>query len=213
MEKFLDSLFSRYPALTALRPDIIKAYSILEKTFCNGGTLFVCGNGGSAADSEHIVGELMKGFLKKRPLKQELCLKIRQSIGEEGKLFEDKLQRGLRAISLTGHVSLSTAFSNDIDGSLVFAQQLLVLSKENDALLTISTSGNSVNVVRCMQLAKVLELETITLTGSTGGKSALLADCSIKVPETETYKVQEYHLPIYHTLCMMLEERFYGESD
>ncbi|MCP4178406.1 MAG: SIS domain-containing protein [bacterium] len=209
--KYLDGFFQRFNELLYLKNDIQNAFSILKTCFELNSTLFVCGNGGSAADSEHIVGELMKGFLLPRKLKdKKLINKLDDKFGNEGKNIAGYLQNGLRTISLTSHPGLSTAYSNDVSSEMVFAQQLYVLSKPNDVLLAITTSGNSKNVLKAVQLASVLGIKIILLTGESGGKCSEIADCSIKVPSSETYKIQEYHLPIYHILCIMLEDYFYG---
>ncbi len=210
MSLFLSDLIKRYPKLSLIKDSVFEAYSMLEHSFINEGTLFVCGNGGSASDADHIVGELMKGFKLKRQIEESLKNEFISRYGESGKIFGEKLQKGLKAVSLAGHPALSTAFANDVDSSLVFAQQLFVLAKKGDVLLGISTSGNSDNIYKCMQLANVLGIKTILLTGDNGGRCFELANCAIKVPESETYLIQEYHLPIYHTLCLMLEERFYA---
>lgn len=211
MNVFLNALFNRYPALAVLETDIGQAFTMIRDCYINDGTLFVCGNGGSAADCEHIVGELMKGFIKRRPVGDDVRNRLIESCGEEGKYMAGRLQCGLRAVSLTGHPALSTAYGNDVDGSMVFAQQIFVLGRPGDCLLGISTSGNSDNVVKCLRMAKSMGIGTIAMTACGGGKCAEIADCRIKVPEKETYLAQEYHLPIYHCLCMMLEDHFYGE--
>lgn len=208
----LSSLFERYPELSPQRENILQAYSIFKDVFDNDNTLFVCGNGGSAADAEHIVGELMKGFLLKRPVEGEIRSRLIDKYNNEGECIVDNLQEGLKVISLTSHLSLSTAFSNDVAPSLVFAQQLYVLGREKDALLAISTSGNSKNIIQSIQLAKVKNIQTVVLTGASGGQCAELADCVIKAPADETYLIQEYHQPIYHALCALLEENYYGEA-
>ncbi|HJO94242.1 MAG TPA: SIS domain-containing protein [Victivallales bacterium] len=209
--KDLNGFFQRFDELLYLKNDIKNAYSILKKCFELNSTLFVCGNGGSAADSEHIVGELMKGFLLPRKIKnKDLIGRLNDKFGKDGESITEYLQDGLRTISLTGHPGLSTAYSNDVCSEMVFAQQLYVLSRPNDVLLAITTSGNSKNVLRAVQLASASGMKIILLTGKSGGKCAEIADCSIKVPSTETYRIQEYHLPIYHILCIMLEDYFYG---
>ena len=209
--KYLDDLFVRYSDLCFLHDDLLNSFKILKDCFTAGNTLFVCGNGGSASDSEHIVGELMKGFILSRRISDEkLKNNLMQKFGNEGEFIVNKLQNGLRAISLLSHPSLISAYSNDVSAEMIFAQQLHVLSRPGDVLMAITTSGNSLNVLRAVQLASAMGIKTILLTGSGGGKCAELADCSIKVPATETYKIQEYHLPIYHTLCLMLEDYFYG---
>lgn len=209
--KYLASLFTRYKKLSFLKADITEAFEIIKKCYKKEGTLFICGNGGSAADSEHIVGELMKGFILPRRITDiNLRKNLVKKFGNEGEFIVDKLQNGLRAISLLSHLSLNSAYSNDVSAEMIFAQPLYVMSKPGDVLIAISTSGNSKNVLKAVQLASVINVKTILLTGNNGGKCAELADCSIKVPENETYKIQEYHLPIYHSLCLMLEEYFYA---
>jgi len=207
----IKTLFKRFPELNGTQEQILTAYTIIKDAFSDGDKLFVCGNGGSASDAEHIVGELMKGFLLRRELPAKAQQKFIDAFGSEGANIANKLQRGLPAIALTGHPSLSTAFNNDVDPSLTFSQQLYAMGSEGDVLLAISTSGNSDNVVKCIQTAKVMGLKTIILTGKNGGKCAELADCSIIAPSDETYIIQELHLPIYHALCAALEDHFYGE--
>jgi D-sedoheptulose 7-phosphate isomerase len=205
-----DVLFDRFPELTVVGDDFQSAFQLLKEMFSRGGTLYVCGNGGSAADAEHIVGELMKGFLLGRPLRNPVRDALGSLFGAAGVEMSENLQEGLPAVSLTGHPSLSTAFANDVAPELIFAQQLYALAKPGDALLAISTSGNSGNVVRALMMAKAMGVASLALTGRSGGKCAELADVAIRVPEDETYKIQELHLPIYHALCAMLEEDFYG---
>lgn len=205
----LDVLIERYPVLEPCKVDILNAYRILERSYHSDGKLLICGNGGSAADSEHIVGELMKGFIKKRPVNDPLSSLLKKD--ERGEYMTDKLQIGLPAIALTCHQALITAFANDVDADLIFAQQVLGYGKKNDVLLSISTSGNSKNVVNAAYLANRLGLKTIGLTGQKGGKLNDYCDVVIRVPETITSKVQELHLPVYHTLCTMLEEHFFEE--
>ena len=168
-------------------------------TYKKGGKILVCGNGGSSADADHIVGELMKGFLKSRKVTDE---RIPQELRE-------KLQGALPAISLSAHTSLMTATINDNDADMVFAQQVYGYAKDNDLLIAISTSGNSKNVVNAVKVAKSLGVKTIALTGETGGELKQFADVTICAPSTETYKIQEYHLPIYHYLCTKVEEEFF----
>ena len=209
--KYLTSLLSRYKELSSLKTDITEVFEIIKGCYKKEGTLFVCGNGGSAADSEHIVGELMKGFLLPRNLKNSnMKNKLEKLYGKEGTLLSKSLQMGLRAVSLMSHPALYSAFSNDVNAEMIFAQQLYVLAKQGDVLFAISTSGNARNVLRAMQVASVIGVKTILLTGMNGGECGKIADKAIKAPEKETYKIQEYHLPIYHTLCLMLEEYFYA---
>lgn len=212
-EKYLAKLLSRFSEITPLRNEIIIAYEMIKKCYLEGNTLYICGNGGSAADSEHLVAELMKGFMLPRKITDtKLLSKFEFLYGEDGKTLAHNLQNGLRAISLMSHPSLNSAYSNDVNPEMVFAQQLYVLAKPGDILLGISTSGNSKNVRRAMQLANVIGVETILLTGMNGGKCELLSKCVIKAPSHETFIIQEYHLPIYHTLALMLEEYFYGSN-
>ena len=169
----------------------------------------IAGNGGRAADSDHIVGELMKGFVKRRPLSEELKQALAAADPIRGKELAEKLQGALPAIALTNHAALSSAFANDVDGVLSYAQQVNGYGRAGDVFLGISTSGNAENVMYAAVTARAKGMRVIALTGKTGGKLGAFADISIIVPEQETYKIQELHLPIYHALCLMLEERFY----
>lgn len=208
--KHIDILVERYPQLTVCKGDIIRAYEILESVYSNGNKLLVCGNGGSASDSEHIVGELMKEFKLKRKIYVSQADALKQIDSEMGTVLAENLQGALPAICLTGHSSLTTAFMNDANADLVFAQQVNGYGKEGDVFLGISTSGNSKNVCYAAITAKSKNLKTIALTGQKESKLSALCDCCIRVPETEIYKIQEMHLPIYHCLCLMLEENFFG---
>lgn len=187
---------------------IVSAFNMIKSVFEQGGKLIVCGNGGSAADSEHIVGELMKKFRKPRPIRKEIYDRL-SDYGDNGRILQNYLEGSLRAVSLTSHIALSTAFANDREPSVAYAQQLYGLADGSDVLLAISTSGNSKNCVFAMTVAKAMGLKTIALTGQ--DKSALsdMADITIRVPENETYKVQELHLPVYHCLCAMIEEELF----
>ena len=205
----LNELVMRYPVLGIVRDDVNKAYSLLEACYENGGKLLIAGNGGSAADADHIVGELMKGFVKHRPLPKELKRALIDTDPIRGRELSEKLQQGLPAIALTNHAALSSAFANDVDGMLSYAQQVNGYGREGDVFLGISTSGNSENVMYAAVTAKAKGMKVIGLTGRDGGKLAKLADVAIVVPEQETYKIQELHLPIYHALCLMLEDHFY----
>lgn len=211
IKKYADELITRYPVLAGSFEDILKAYETLEQSYAAGGKLLIAGNGGSAADSDHIVGELMKGFVKRRPVSAEFAEALKQADPERGEELAKKLQGGLPAIALTNHTALSSAFANDVDGMLSYAQQVNGYGKAGDVFLGISTSGNSENVMYAAVTAKAKGLKVIGLTGKTGGKLAKLADVAIIVPEQETYKIQELHLPIYHVLCLMLEDKFYAE--
>ena len=195
----MKELLARYPQLKTCAKDIENALALMIDAYKNGGKIFVCGNGGSSADADHIVGELMKGFLKDRKVTDE---RIPQELRE-------KLQGALPAISLSAHTSLMTATINDNDADMIFAQQVYGYAKEKDLLIAISTSGNSKNVVSAVKVAKALSVKTIALTGETCGELKNLADVTICAPSTETYKIQEYHLPIYHYLCARVEEEFF----
>lgn len=211
IQKHLDLLVERYPKLYACKEDIEKAYLILEDCYVNDHKLLIAGNGGSAADSEHIAGELMKKFKLLRPVPPDFADKLRTIDKERGENLSKKLERGLIAIPLVAHEALTTAYINDVDGLGVFAQQLYVFGRPGDVFLGISTSGNSKNVMSATVVARALRLKVIGLTGAKGGELATVADVVIKVPETETYMIQELHLPVYHCLCLMLEDRFFGE--
>lgn len=215
LQNYIDLLISRYPVLESTKTDIADAYDILEKCFASGHKLLIAGNGGSCADSEHIVGELMKGFKRKRECTKEFSSKLKEIDFERGEMLSSRLQRGLPCISLNSFSALNTAFINDIPngGEYCFAQQVNVLGNEDDVFLGISTSGNSSNVFNAAIVGKAKGLKIIGLTGKTGGKLNSLADVCIKANATETYKIQELHLPIYHCLCLMLEEHFFGEKE
>ena len=206
----LEELIERYPQLKSIKEKIAKAYEIMEESYAEGGKLLVAGNGGSASDSEHIVGELMKAFVLPRKLPQEYQEKLREADEELGKELADKLQGALPAIAVVDHVALSTAYLNDVDPMLGFAQQVSGYGVAEDVFLGISTSGNSKNVLYACTVARAKGMKVIGLTGGTGGKLKDMADVAIVVPEKETFKIQELHLPIYHALCLMLEERFFG---
>lgn len=210
-ENHLNHLIERYPKLIVCRNDMMAAYELLETAYSNGRKLLVCGNGGSASDSEHIVGELMKEFKLKRKVYSDQAVALTEIDPELGQVLADNLQGALPAISLTGHSSLQTAFMNDAVPELVFAQQVNGYGKPGDVFLGISTSGNSKNVLYAAVNAKAKGLKVIGLTGSKDNKLMKYSDVCIRVPETETYKIQELHLPIYHCLCLMLEDKFFGE--
>lgn len=189
---------------------IADAFETLARTFACGGKLLIAGNGGSASDAEHIVGELMKSFVLPRPLDAALQTRLKEIDPEMGKAVAEGLQTGLPAIALDGHIALSTAYQNDCAPEMVFAQQVTGYGIEGDSFLGISTSGNSLNVLLAAVAAKAKGLKVIGLTGARECKLQKLSDVCICVPETETYKIQELHLPVYHCICMMLEERFFG---
>jgi len=205
-------LFRSHPKLEGISHQIENSFNMIKKSLANGGTLFTCGNGGSFSDSEHIVAELMKNFLIDRGHDLELKEKFLNLYGEEeSRCIVSKLQPGIRSYALTGHGSFASAYSNDVDSEFVFAQQLFVMGRRGDILLGLSTSGNSENIYRALQVADGMGIGTVLYTGMDGGKCAEISKCSVKVPEVETYKVQELHLPIYHSLCAFLEEYFYGK--
>lgn len=211
IEVHLNHLIDRYPKLIVCREEITKAYDLLEEAYSNGRKLLVCGNGGSASDSEHIVGELMKEFKLKRKVYSDHAAVLKEIDSELGQTLAEHLQGALPAISLTGHSSLQTAFMNDAVPELVFAQQVNGYGKPGDVFLGISTSGNSKNVLYAAVNAKAKGLKVVGLTGAKENKLMKYADVSIRVPETETFKIQELHLPVYHCLCLMLEDYFFGE--
>jgi len=210
INKHINTLIDRYPKLIVCRENIQQAYNILKDAYSKGRKLLVCGNGGSAADSEHIVGELMKEFKLKREVYKDQADAMKSIDAELGTILAKHLQGALPAISLTGHSSLTTAFMNDSNPELIFAQQVNGYGKANDIFWGISTSGNSRNVLFAAVAAKAKGLKVIGLTGQNPCKLAQLADVCIQVPETDTYKIQELHLPVYHCLCMMLEDHFFG---
>lgn len=207
----IQRLVARYPVLQASQSSIKDAAELLVERFDAGAQLLVCGNGGSAADSEHIVGELMKGFRRKRPVPRAFRERLEEIASDDGAYLGEHLQGALPAIALTGAVSLSTAFANDVSPQTVFAQQVYGYGRPGDVLLAISTSGTSRNVTLAAICAKALGLSTIALTGPSGGTLGEIADVTIATPGAETLEVQELHLPVYHALCVVLEERFFGE--
>ena len=211
LQHHIDLLIERYPVLRQCENSIIEAYNILEECFSTGHKLLIAGNGGSYADAEHIVGELMKGFKLPRKCSKEFGDKLKAIDPIRGEELANKLQGGLPAIALGGHQSLNTAFVNDVSdsGLLTFAQQVYGYGKEGDVLLGISTSGNSKNVMNAVVVAKAVGMKVIALAGKDGGILKDIADVSIIAPSNETYMIQELHLPIYHCLCLMLEEKFY----
>jgi D-sedoheptulose 7-phosphate isomerase len=208
----IDQLCERYPSLTVIKPAIAKACDQIIACYENGGKVLVCGNGGSCADSDHIVGELMKSFELKRPIRQEVKEKLEKIAPERGSYLAQHLQQGLPAISLTTHSALNTAVANDIDATIIFAQQVIGYGKENDILIGISSSGNSQNVVDACMVAQAMNLKVIGLTGETGGKMKEYCDTLINVPGRRTFMVQELHLPVYHVLCLATEHHFFGNK-
>lgn len=204
-------LFERYPQLASCKTDYESAFKALKESYKCGGKLLVAGNGGSAADSEHIVGELMKSFLFNRRIEETLEKELEKLYGEEGVNLALKLEGALSAIPLTSMPALTSAFANDVDAAVSFAQMLYGYGKSGDIFIGISTSGNSKNIIYALMVAKAKGIKSIVLTGGSGGKCKDLADIVICVPENETFKIQELHLPIYHALCSMLEAEFFEE--
>lgn len=211
LQKHIKILIERYPSLESVKEDIIAAYLLLEESYSKGGKLLVAGNGGSAADAEHIVGELMKGFKMPRKSKTAFAEKLINESKEFGTVLAENLQGALPAIALDGHFALSTAYMNDCEPLLCFAQQVNGYGKAEDVFLGISTSGNSKNILYAATTAHVKGMKVIGLTGANDSKLMDMSDVCIKAPQTETYMVQELHLPIYHCLCLMLEDKFFGE--
>ena len=206
---YIKELIERYPALAVCEKDIRAAASAIIDSYKAGGKLIVAGNGGSAADSDHITGELLKSFVKKRKPEQKFLDALSAIDSDTGSYLSDKLQGSLPAIALTNNSALMTASLNDVDGNVLFAQQVMGFGKKGDVFLGISTSGNSKDVIYALAVAKALGVKTVALTGKTGGKCKAVADISIVVPENETFKIQEFHLPVYHALCLTIEEYFW----
>ena len=209
MKKYLDELTARYPVLEEISPAIGEFIQMLISLYRADGTLLVAGNGGSGADAEHICGELLKGFCRKRPLDKADLEKLKASGDEED--FGSQLQNGLRAVSLLSHPALTTAFGNDVDADLAFAQQVWALGKSGDVMLGISTGGNASNIRTAFIAARAKNIKTVLLTGNRHGICEKYADLVIAVPEKETFKIQELHLPIYHTVCLAVEAEFFNE--
>ncbi len=206
----LGRLINRYPELEACFGDIERSFELIKASYRQGGKMLVCGNGGSASDSEHIVGELMKGFMSKRPVSEQVRERLMAEFPGEGGYLADHLQGALPAISLVGHSALISAFANDVAPDMIFAQQVFGYGQPGDVLLGISTSGNSRNVIHALQVARALGLGTIGLSGGDGGRMKPLCDAAIVVPWSGTPDIQERHLPIYHALCIMLEGEFFS---
>ncbi len=205
-------LCQRYPILEPLCEDIAAGYAVMEQCYRRGGKLLIAGNGGSAADAEHIVGELMKGFKLARPVDAAFRERLTAVNSELGEVLGAHLQGALPAIALDGHPALSTAYSNDCEPLLGFAQQVYGYGREGDVLLAVSTSGNSQNVLYAATVAKAKGMQVVGLTGARDSRLSALADVTVKVPNTETYMIQELHLPVYHCWCLMLEDTFFHEK-
>ena len=210
--KHIDLLIERYPSLEPVKQELIDVYLIMEESYSNGGKLLVAGNGGSAADSEHIVGELMKGFKMPRKVTSEFAGNLKAVDEELGTVLAENLQGALPAIALDGHPALTTAYMNDCEPLLCFAQQVNGFGKPEDVFLGISTSGNSKNILYAATVAKAKGMKVIGLTGAKDSKMMKYADVCVKATNTETYMIQELHLPIYHCWCLMLEDKFFGEA-
>lgn len=199
----LTELLQRYPVLEICKDDIYNAYDLFVNCYDNGGKILCCGNGGSAADCDHFVGELMKGFLKSRPLSDEEKNRF------DDRFIADNLQKGLPAISLCAHSALMTAFSNDAVPSLIFAQQVYAYAEKRDVLLCFSTSGNSENIVFAAKAAKAADIKIVSVTGEKESALSGISDVCIRLPETETFKIQELTLPVYHCLAAMIEDKYF----
>lgn len=212
VKSLIDTLVDRYPQLSVCADDVSRTFELLTTVFVSGGKILVCGNGGSAADSDHIVAELMKGFKLPRPVPTETREWLLEAFPSDGAYLADHLQGALPAISLVGQAGLMSAFANDVAADMVFAQQVLGYGAPGDVLLGISTSGNSANVVNALKVARALGLRTAGLTGGSGGRMTELCDVAVRVPAESTSEVQELHLPVYHVLCEMLEVRFFGSG-
>lgn len=209
MNKVLNVLIEKYPDLGVCKEDIYRAFELMCKCYSEKGKIMTCGNGGSASDSEHIVGELMKGFKSKRALPLTFKHKITSLFPDDGNYLSSHLQGALPAIALTSNSTLNTAFANDVAADMIFAQQVYGYGNKGDILVGLSTSGDSINVIRALQVAKAKGIITISLTGQSGGKMKNLCDIAIRVPRTSTPDIQELHLPVYHAICLMLENEFF----
>ena len=209
-QRYLDLLLSRYPNLNDCSQSIIDSYFALLECYNGGGKILLCGNGGSAADAEHIVGELMKDFVIKRPIPETFSKALKKTASSRAEYLINNLQQTIPAISLVSQTALASAMSNDISADIIFAQQVYGYGKKNDVLIALSTSGNSANICDALYVAKAKGMKSIGLTGKSGGKMKGLCNITVCVPEQETYKIQEFHLPIYHTICLMLESEIFG---
>jgi phosphoheptose isomerase len=209
VNKILIVLLEKYPELKTCKKDIEKALKLLIACYRGSGIVMTCGNGGSAADSEHIVSELMKGFKSKRSIPDAIKSKFRALFKEDGNYVGHHLQGALPSIALTSNVSLNTAFANDVAADMIFAQQVYGYGKAGDVLICLSTSGNSLNIIRAIQVAKAIGMSTVGFTGQDGGKMKNLCNVTICVPKNSTPDIQELHLPVYHAICLILEEEFF----
>jgi phosphoheptose isomerase len=209
MIDYLDLLLKKYPSLESVSQDMRNAFSLLRESILTGNKILACGNGGSAADAEHIVGELMKGFRLRRELTEEQNQKIAELYPAEALFLSKNLQQAIPAISLVSSISLSTAFANDVNPDFIFAQQIFGLGNHGDVLIAISTSGNSINIFQAVKIARIKNMKVIGLTGQSGGELEKHADVTIRAPAIDVAEIQEYHLPIYHCLCSMLEAEIF----
>ncbi|HEX2957306.1 MAG TPA: SIS domain-containing protein [Chitinispirillaceae bacterium] len=205
-----DNLFVRYPALQSVSDPIRASFDALKKCYMSGGKVLACGNGGSASDSEHLIGELMKKFGRKRPVPPEFRQRLKSLGIESADYLADKLEMPLAAISLVSQTALITAIANDVSADMIFAQQVLGYGKPGDILFAFSTSGNSANVVNAVNVALACGMITIGFTGEHGGTLRDICDIAVRVPASQTYQIQEFHFPIYHSLCLMIEEEVFG---
>lgn len=212
VHRYIENLVTRYPRLAEIKVQMTEAYHVMEDAYTSGYKLLIAGNGGSAADSEHIAGELMKSFRMPRPVGDAFAEKLISIDPDRGAHLAAHLERSLMTIPLAAHEALITAYINDADSSSVFAQQVLGFGRPGDVFLAISTSGNSKNIMNAVVVAKALDMKVIGLTGKDGGELKSAADAAVCVPEMETYMIQELHLPIYHCWCMMLEDHFFGRK-
>jgi D-sedoheptulose 7-phosphate isomerase len=209
-DKFLDQLCEGYPVLSGLRNSIAEAAGMIIDSYTNAGKLLICGNGGSSTDADHFAAELMKSFEIARPLEVSLKVRLREISGTRGKFLGEKLEHALPVISLPSNIAITTAISNDIDPTLIFAQQIIGYGEEGDVLIGISTSGNSQNIVDACITAKALNMNVIGITGKTGGKMKQYCSLLVNVPETRTARIQELHLPVLHAICLIVENHFYS---
>ncbi|MDR0743584.1 MAG: SIS domain-containing protein [Tannerella sp.] len=207
----LKILLANYPELSVCEEEILASFELMNDCYLHGGLIMTCGNGGSAADAGHIVGELMKGFKLKRRLTDEQREKIKKTFPVNGDYLADNLQQAIPALSLSDQAPITSAFINDIAADMVFAQQVFGYGKKGDVLIGLSTSGNSKNVVNACRIAGTCGVKTIGMTGEAGGEMYDICNVTIRVPATATYRVQEYHLPVYHTLCAMIEAAFFSD--
>ncbi|MDQ3855024.1 MAG: SIS domain-containing protein [Chloroflexota bacterium] len=209
LHRSIGQMLERHPDLEPCAGDLQAAYELLRQTYATGGKVLICGNGGSAADAEHLVGELMKGMLSSRPIPESHATALRHVSPEDGDYLSQRLQGALPTISLVSQSALLTAYSNDVDPALIFAQQVYGYGRQGDAVVGISTSGNSPNVIHALQVGRALGVATVGVTGQSGGRMLAHSDVCVRVPCADTTVIQEKQLPIYHALCIALEETFF----